>query len=400
MAAWLAPALGAAAGLAGSLFSGNQGEEVNVPQWMDQSQTAMFQGAFGQPLSERSYWATPSSAFRYGPDDLRIHQGASPETAGILNSMIARGTGGGAPYERMAQNYGTGVMSGQYLGSSPAMGFLAPYAGGRVPGLGRYASSGMVGAGPGRNLMLSTAAGGGYNNPHLKSMVGRAMDQAAGRVGSMFGRSGMGGSSMESQIMARELGGVASDMYGRAYEGERARQAGMQSALGSLETSRMGQAINAATGQGQLGVSAAGRIGDIYGQERGLQQEAALNAGQLSGLDWNNLQRALAASQGLEGYGQAQRGEELEAWRQNQLAPITRLGVINAGLRGMPTSRETQTERYVNPLTAAMGGAMTGYGLYRGGMFGGPSPGGSTYQTGAGTPTPMGDRMWNPGAYA
>ena len=234
--------------------------------------------------------------------------------------------------------------------------------------------------GPGRGLMLGTAAGSGYSNPYLDRMVTQAQRRTGANVASMFGRGGMGGSSMEQQLATREMGDIASRMYGQAYEAERGRQTAMQQALGGLETSRMGLGVQ---GRGQ-GIQAASTLGSLFGQERGLQQEAAYNVPGLTSSDLARLQAGIGAATGLEDYGTRQRQEEVAAWRMDQMAPWQRLQTMAGLISGVPGTTTTTVERpSVNPVTAGLGGALAGYGLYRMGGFGG---GGATpYQTGAGS---------------
>ena len=390
MAAWVWPAAGAAFGVASSLFGGdNQKQEVKPDQLTRNLRSAMFDlSQVHTTDSPWNVWQVPSEAFGYGPH--RVFGGPSAATEALASQGIGR-SGAPAPYEAAAGDYASQAIRGGYLGANPAMGYLAPYAGGH----GGY----NVFGGPGRAMMAGTAAGGGYNNPHLDAMVTQAQRRTGANVASMFGRGGMGGSSLEQQLATREMGDIASSMYGRAYEAERGRQTAMQQALGGLETGRLGLGIQ----QRGQGIGAATTLGQLFGQERGLQQEAAFNVPQLTAADLARIQAGLGISRGLEEYGERQRGEESQAWRQDQLAPFTRLGGITGMFAGVPGGTTTTVQSPgVNPLTAALGGAMTGYGLYRMGGFGGggnlPAP--APYNTGANLPGGGWGYWGAPGGYS
>ena len=65
---------------------------------------------------------------------------------------------------------------------------------------------------------------GGQTNPYLDAMVGRAQDSVRSQFNTGAVSSGSFGNSGLQEQFARNLGDVASQMYGNAYEGDRARQ--------------------------------------------------------------------------------------------------------------------------------------------------------------------------------
>ena len=333
MPAWVPSAIGAGLGLASSLFGDDDEEqEIKLDPLTEQVRSTLFlpTGRAGTRGDIYNVWDLPEAT--YGPTPgFRVYQGPTPEVSGFYQGLMGRASG--LPYERAAGDYATQAVRGGYLGSNPAAGFLGGYA---------Y---------------------GGATNPWLDALVNQAQRRTAGNVASMFGRSGMGGSSLENQVATRQLGDVASQMYGRAYESD------------------MGRRLQAATTLGQL-----------YGQERGLQQEAAFNVPQLTIADLSRLQAGLEAAQGIEGYGTRRREETRAAHQFGQQAPYDRLGFISSAFSGMPTGSRTTVEgQGMNPFLAATGGALAGYGLYRGGMFGGPGgqmpPAPTPYRTGATVPS-------------
>lgn len=116
--------------------------------------------------------------------------------------------------------------------------------------------------------------------------------------------------------------------------------------------------------QNNLGQTLQSLAGNIYGQERGYQQQAMGMAPQLSNLDYTDI-----ANLGAVGEGQ-------RAYQQQLLsAPYTRLqqmgGLLQPGL-GFGTSQTSQP-LYKNPLSSGLGGALAG--LQIGTELGGPGIG-------------------------
>ena len=345
MPAWVPAAVGAGLGLASSFLGDNdQEQEVKLDPTTAAARGRLFD-AFGfnpDDFGVSNVWQLPTPT--YGPTpDFRVYQGPTPEVSGFYQGLMGRAAG--SPVDRAAGQYANRAIRGGYLGSNPAMGFLGGYA---------Y---------------------GGSRNPWLDAMVNQAQRRTAGNVASMFGRSGMGGSSLENQVATRQLGDIASQMYGRAYESD------------------MGRRLQAAT-----------TLGSLYGQERGLQQEAAFNAPAFSLGELQRLQAGLGAAQGLEGYGTRMREEDLTVHQFGQQAPYTRLGFITSALAGSPTGSTTTVKgQDINPILAAAGGGLAGYGMYRGGMFGGPrgqAPPAQPYRTGVSVPPYYGPGYTGRGGWA
>ena len=65
---------------------------------------------------------------------------------------------------------------------------------------------------------------GGQTNPYLDQMVGRAQDSVRSQFNTGAVNSGSFGNSGLQEQFQKGLGDVASQMYGNAYEGDRARQ--------------------------------------------------------------------------------------------------------------------------------------------------------------------------------
>jgi len=62
------------------------------------------------------------------------------------------------------------------------------------------------------------------SNPYLRQNVQNAMDQVGGTINSQFNKPGAFGGSAHEGVMSRELGGIASNMYGQNYANERNNQ--------------------------------------------------------------------------------------------------------------------------------------------------------------------------------
>lgn len=65
---------------------------------------------------------------------------------------------------------------------------------------------------------------GGQGNPYLDSMVQRAQDSVKSNFNTSAINSGSFGNSGVQEAYAKQLGDVASQMYGQAYDGDQARQ--------------------------------------------------------------------------------------------------------------------------------------------------------------------------------
>ena len=89
---------------------------------------------------------------------------------------------------------------------------------------------------------------GGQTNPYLDAMVGRAQDSVRSQFNTGAVSSGSFGNSGLQEQFARNLGDVASQMYGNAYETDRARQMqsiGMAQQFGNQAYTDASQLLNA-----------------------------------------------------------------------------------------------------------------------------------------------------------
>ncbi len=89
---------------------------------------------------------------------------------------------------------------------------------------------------------------GGQTNPYLDQMVGKAQDSVRSQFNTGAVSSGSFGNSGLQEQFANNLGDVAAQMYGQAYEGDRARQMqsiGMAQQFGNQAYQDAGQLMNA-----------------------------------------------------------------------------------------------------------------------------------------------------------
>jgi hypothetical protein len=89
---------------------------------------------------------------------------------------------------------------------------------------------------------------GGQTNPYLDQMVGKAQDSVRSQFNTSAVNSGSFGNSGLQEQFAGQLGDVASQMYGNAYETDKARQMqsiGMAQQFGNQAYTDAGQLLNA-----------------------------------------------------------------------------------------------------------------------------------------------------------
>lgn len=226
----------------------------------------------------------------------------------------------GSPVVDAAQNYATNTLSGaptSQFGSASN-----PYASGANP----Y---------------------GGASNPYLDATFNKAADSVQQRLGTQFAGSGRNIEASRA-VNADELNNLATGIYGGAYENERGRQYGYDSA--------------------QLGIGAQGyeserdRMAQDIEQQRSRQFGVAGLAPSLAGQDYVDLQ----ALQGVGGQVEDLTGRLMEdqaaRWDFSQNAPQTNLdnyiARVTGGYPGGTSTNTTPT--YRNRTAGAAGGAIAG----------------------------------------
>lgn len=177
--------------------------------------------------------------------------------------------------------------------------------------------------GVGQGAMMDSASGAYLNsNPYFDRAVSNALDPVQQRVNSMFAGSGRLGSGANTEVMTRELGNVAANMYANNYENERTRQ-----------------------------------------------MAAAAMAPQMAAADYDDYGRLAGVGAAREGMAQAQLQDEVNRFNFNQTRDYDALarymGLVGGGYG---TSSQSQPV-FSNSAANFLGGAASGAGI--GNMIGG-----------------------------
>ena len=88
----------------------------------------------------------------------------------------------------------------------------------------------------------------GGTNPYLQGMVDKAQQSVLGNANAAAARSGSFGNSGIAEAAAKEMSGIATSMFGNAYEGDQARRMqaiGMAPTFGNAAYQDAGQLLNA-----------------------------------------------------------------------------------------------------------------------------------------------------------
>ena len=169
----------------------------------------------------------------------------------------------------------------------------------------------------------STARGDMLNsNPYLQGAIDRAIDPVKDKIQSQFAMSGRYGSGANQDVLAKSLGGIASDIAYGDYQRERQNQLNAQQQLGNLAQQQFANqtgAIGALSGlQQQQFANQRGALGDLSNlqQQQFANQSGALGA--LGNLSQADIQRRLAGGSALSAMDTARMARQLEG---TKLAP-------------------------------------------------------------------------------
>lgn len=237
----------------------------------------------------------------------------SPESNIAMNLTSNRALTG-SPLVAGAQGYAGDVLSGGYLNSNPAF-----------------------------NYLHDTASGGMLDsNPYLNAMYDKAWSRVAPSISGQFGSAGRFGSGFHKAALGDAANNLATDIYYRNYQNERGNQ-----------------------------MNAAGVLGSIYNQERGLQQSAMGAAPGLADYDYKDI--GALASVGNARETQQQRLINDQVARQNfdQMEPWQRLALYNSFIQGNYGGTSTGTATGTvqparNGLFDTLGGILGGASLVAG----------------------------------
>lgn len=254
--------------------------------------------------------------------------GFSDVSQGAMNQALARSQG--AAHEQSLGQYITGALGQGQFDLTPA---------------GLTATGAMAGLRPAQEQLGGTASGQYLgSNPMLDAMfnraAGRVTDQFQNSVmpgiNSIFGAGGRAGSGLHAAEMQSanrnlgdQLGGMAADIYGGAYESERDRMLGAANSLQSGALAGMGG------------------LGDLYGRVSADQGQAGALSGQLSGQEWNNIGKAMGVGGMVDDKAQNYIDADRELYDESQNAAFNALDKYNRTITGagMPvgTARDYRT---------------------------------------------------------
>jgi len=121
--------------------------------------------------------------------------------------------------------------------------------------------------------------------------------------------------------------------------------------------------------QRNMGRVASDMYGNAYNTERGYQQQAIGMAPSFAASDYNDANQLLSAGNQMQGFQQAQQNQNQAWYDQAQQYPIQRLNVMGNALGiGSTGGTSTQNSPDVSTASSALGGALTGAQL--GSLFG------------------------------
>lgn len=175
--------------------------------------------------------------------------------------MGGGGSSGGGGTSTTTQNIPDELkpLATAYTGKAIALGDQPynPYQGQRYTGLNPTQNTGI---GMVQNRALSGSAttdnaenqlnqmiSGGATNPYLDATYAKAADQVTNSVNSNFSQAGRYGSGAQTDVLSRNLGDLATNIYGGAYENDRGRQMqaiGMAPQFGDLAYKDASQLLN------------------------------------------------------------------------------------------------------------------------------------------------------------
>lgn len=214
---------------------------------------------------------------------------------------------GGSPVTQAAQQQLTGTLGGDYLQSNPAFGYLEPTASGEMIG----------------------------QNPYLDAYFDRGADRITDAFMSAQVGGGAGGAYRDQALM-QGLGDFATDLYGGAYNQERANQ-----------------------------IAAAQSLGNVYAGERENQLRGMLFAPQMANQDYFDIGQLA----NVGGQYEAQQGlelqDEMNRFAFGQEAPYDQLNRFMAYAQGVPNYQTTVSQQpiYRNQGASILGGALGGASL-------------------------------------
>jgi hypothetical protein len=310
------------------------------------------------------------------------YAGLNDQQRAILDQTINRGTGGN-PLVGAAQNGLMGMASGQNLYSDPAYSGFNFLSG--APGASSEA----------QDMLRQTASGAMIGqNPYLQDTYNRAAEGVTSGVQSSFARGGRLGSGLATRALGDSLGGLANQIYGGAYQNERANQLAAQQQMGNMSLQDRQQQLAALQGLS----------GTFQGQQTNQIRSAALSP-TFAAQDLTNLQAGLNAAGAYQSDAQNQLTTEMNKYYEGQKQPYNALSAYNSFLSGLPyasTQTNSGTPSYYSTAANVLGGIGGAASIYNSlGGYNGIKDiynGVSGLLTGSGGPSSMPNTIFDAGA--
>ncbi len=222
------------------------------------------------------------------------------------------------------------------------------------------------------------------NNPYLDKKFDHISSKISDSVGGMFSKAGRYGSGAHQGALTENLGNVANNLYGNAYNADRSRQMQANQMLDTADRNDTREKFMTAD-----------RISNDYNSERGYQNNAMMNAPVYANNDYNDISRLAGLGGVGEGKDRQHLQDKMNRWNFNRTNPYNRLqqyqnsAMMFGNMGGQNNSKTTQQ---TSGLGSMMGNIMGGIGaLGKTGIFGGAP---QAMGGGGGSPL-MGDQINN-----
>lgn len=313
-----------------------------------------LQGPAQNLIQDLSKFYTQGDPYQYGP---RVTQPFNPNQKQAMTGMldVVRGGSGQSTFADYFKNLGG--YANQDPNSMPGQGFYGGLASGTDPHAQAFQGIyDQTASGANTNQAFDTlnkTAAGGYvgKNPYLDAMYGQGAQALTDQfqqtvnptIEGLFSKTGGGsGSSQEALLkgqaqkeLGTSLGGLATNLYGGAYDQDMGRMLGAAQSLPGLDSTRTNTMLGAAGAN--LGVAQQGVTGLQGNQQNAFAQ--SLNAGNALGGAYGNqfspfnMMSQVGNQQQAQATQSAQ--EQQQMFRYGQDAPYQQMMQYLQGLQGV-----------------------------------------------------------------
>ena len=202
------------------------------------------------------------------------------------------------------------------------------------------------------------------NNPYLDKKFDHMSSKISDSVAGMFSKAGRYGSGAHQGALTENLGNVANNLYGNAYNADRNRQMQANQMLDTADRNDTREKFMKAD-----------RISKDYNSERGYQNNAMMNAPAYANNDYKDISRLAGLGRTGEGKAAQHLQDKMNRWNFKRTNPYNRLqqyqksAMMFGNMGGQNNSKTTQR---TSGLGNTMGNIMGGIGaLGKSGVFGG-----------------------------